>query len=147
MNNPLTDHDQKDIERQFLGAVLLRAALPPDIDKAVFSTEVHHLIFTEIEWLKDSAIEADIKILVLELKKQELLEQAGGAVYIADLTTGVSPVNANYYAGATEVHPGQWMRFGKPGSADILGCLAIVARSFQEVNGKHPVLSNSQFSR
>jgi hypothetical protein len=74
----------------------------------------------------------------------------------------------NNPTGAMEVRPGQWMRFGKVGSADILGCLpggrflaieckaengrlsgaqrdflheverlgglAIVARSFQEVD-------------
>jgi hypothetical protein len=99
VSNPLTGYDRRDIERQLLGAILQGAAIPPDIDKDVFSTEAHRLVFTEIERLKNSGIEADIKILVLELKKQRLLEQAGEAAYIADLTTGSSPVNAAYYAG------------------------------------------------
>ena len=77
MSNPLNDYDQRGIEKQFLGSILLGAAIPPDIGKDVFSTEAHRLIFTEIVRLKDSGTEADIKILVLELKKQDLLEQAG----------------------------------------------------------------------
>jgi len=95
---PFTDKTIIDYEKQLLGAYILGAPIGEKITENVFYTSGHRAIFPVIRELKKNGVDLDILILVRELTKRKQLDAAGGASYVADLTTSVfSTANTPIY--------------------------------------------------
>jgi replicative DNA helicase/DNA-binding transcriptional ArsR family regulator len=95
---PFSDRQIADYERMLLGAYILGAPIGRDITGNVFLSGAHRAVFPVIRELKTRGIELNDAILVSELRNRNLLDMAGGAASVADLTSGViSTVNAGFY--------------------------------------------------
>jgi hypothetical protein len=92
---PMND---KNYEKELLGSYLIGAKIGSGVTDSVFSTTANKTVFHAIKDLKARGVDVDIVILVKELKKHGELDAAGGAAYVADLTTGIiSDTNTNFY--------------------------------------------------
>jgi DNA-binding transcriptional ArsR family regulator len=97
---PFSNERIAEYERQLLGTYILGAPISGNIAENVFLSKAYKAIFPVIRELKTRGIELNVAILVSELQKQGLLDVAGGADSVADLTTGViSTVNVEFYEG------------------------------------------------
>jgi hypothetical protein len=80
-------------ERALLGSILLdNGALPLALKLSGpqdFYSEAHRIIIAKMMQLADKNVSIDLVTLSEELAKSGLLEKAGGAAYLADLTNGV----------------------------------------------------------
>jgi len=85
-------------ERFALGSYLSGASISPGITAAMFSSEVHKIIFIIIRELMAQEIQPDVSILAGELSKRGKLE-AVGCDMLAALTNGVFPSNVTFYEG------------------------------------------------
>ncbi|MDR2742618.1 MAG: AAA family ATPase [Treponema sp.] len=95
---PYADHRIVEYERYLLGSYILGASIGEGITENVFLSGAHRTVFPVIRELKTQGLDLDIMILVSELEKRGLLDTAGGAASIAELTNGVvSTVNTAFY--------------------------------------------------
>jgi replicative DNA helicase len=90
-------------EQAVLGAMLLNENVVPDVvdflDKSVFYKDAHQEIYGVISELYNRRRNVDIVTVVEELRKRQLLERVGGAVYVNRLVDNVpSAANALAYA-------------------------------------------------
>ncbi|MCB9507023.1 MAG: replicative DNA helicase [Myxococcales bacterium] len=95
-------HDP-DAERAVLGAVLLDPGIMKSIGNTLavedFYLESHRCIYRAVLELDDAQEAIDGVLVVKKLRELELLEPAGGAAYVAQLSALVPTVaNANHYA-------------------------------------------------
>lgn len=95
---PFTDNTVIDYERQLLGNYIYGAPIGEHITENVFCTTAHKTIFPVIKEFKDNGLKLDIVILVGELTRRKLLDKAGGAAYVSDITSiSFSTVNTQFY--------------------------------------------------
>jgi hypothetical protein len=94
---PYTGSRVIEYERSLLGANLLGAPIGEGITEAVFLAAAHKIIFAAIRELKERGLAPDVQILAAALQGNGKLDEAGGAAYIAGLTSGACPVNAAFY--------------------------------------------------
>jgi replicative DNA helicase len=95
---PYADYQIAEYERCLLGAYIMGADIGDRINKDVFMSGAHKVIFQAIKDLKAKGAEADIIILVSELEKRKQLDAAGGAADVAALTNTVpSTANVSFY--------------------------------------------------
>jgi len=84
-------------EREVLGSILSGADIPLNVNAGMFSSNRNKIIFTALEHLKSNC-SPDLVILADYLSKEGLLEAAGGAACVAELTNLVpGPSNMDYY--------------------------------------------------
>ena len=96
------DFIDRDAEKAFLGALLLdwnaMGEASSKIHPEDFFYGCNKLIYATMQSLYGKVPQLDLVILVDELRKQNLLDQAGGAAYVACLTDQVpSSKNINHY--------------------------------------------------
>ena len=101
MENNLSFNNKRIIEyeKYLLGSYIQGAPIGDGVTESVFSTAVHKTIFSVVKELKAKSLGLNILILVSELEKRGKLEAAGGAAYIAELTSAASTVNTFFYEG------------------------------------------------
>jgi replicative DNA helicase len=92
-----------DLEEAVLGAVLLEknalTSVVSFLKPEHFYTSAHELIYKAVIQLFQSASPVDMRTVVMQLRKNGELELAGGAYYIAELTSKVSSAaNIEYHA-------------------------------------------------
>ena len=90
-------------ERALLGAIMLKQDTMYDIMDVItpecFYSEKHRIIFKAIRELFEKKDPVDVLSLSTKLKEKNLLEQAGGKTFLAELLNSVpSATNAAYYA-------------------------------------------------
>ena len=95
---PWVDSRIADYERCLLGAYIMGADIGEGIVETVFASGAHRAVFAVIRELKTKNLELDIVILISELTKRGLLDAAGGAATVAELTNTVPcTVNTPFY--------------------------------------------------
>jgi replicative DNA helicase len=92
-----------DVEKSVLGAMLIEdAAIPKAIEILTaddFYQTKHQRVFTAITSLFERGNPVDLITLTEELKRQDALDDVGGAYYLTELTTKVaSAANVEYHA-------------------------------------------------
>lgn len=92
-----------ELERAVLGAILLEPGVIGDVAAILkpesFYVKAHEIIFRVIWELEVSQKPIDMLTVTEELRRSDLLEEVGGAVYIAELTTSVgASANVLYHA-------------------------------------------------
>ena len=86
-------------EREVLGSILSGAEIPNSINVGMFFSSRNKIIFTALKNLKQKC-SPDLVILVNYLEETGLVDEAGGAAYVAELTNLVpGPNNIDYYCG------------------------------------------------
>jgi len=91
-----------DIEEAVLGALMLEASAVTDVmgilQAECFYKEAHRKIFTAIKTLADRHAPVDILTVAEELKKDQLLDEVGGPVYLSQLSNRVgAAVHIDYH--------------------------------------------------
>jgi hypothetical protein len=95
---PFADDTIADYERCLLGAYIMGADIGARVNKDVFMSGAHKVVFQVIKDLKDRGAESDLIILINELEKRGHLDAAGGPDYVAALTHTVgSTANMPFY--------------------------------------------------
>jgi replicative DNA helicase len=95
---PYIDHRIAEYERCLLGAYIMGADIGARVNKDIFVSGAHKVIFQAVKDLKALGLEADLITLVSELEKRGQLDAAGGAAGVAALTNTVpSTANAAFY--------------------------------------------------
>jgi replicative DNA helicase len=99
MNSQIPPNDQQ-IEKALLGLALLNNKhFQPQIPEEAYYRTGHQLVVRAITSLISKGEPADISTVTAWLRTQGLLEKAGGAATVAELTShGVSPGNVEHYA-------------------------------------------------
>lgn len=115
-------------EQAVLGGILLDSTVLDDVMDIVraedFYLPAHRLIYSSCIALTEQNAPIDLLTVRSQLKDHGLLEEAGGAVYLATLAeTSVSTARADYYAGI--VRDKAQMR------SLISACSSIISRSFE----------------
>lgn len=115
-------------EQAVLGGILLDSAALDDVMDIVraedFYLPAHRLIYSSCVTLADQSAPVDLLTVRTHLKDHGLLEEAGGAVYLATLAeTSVSTARVDYHAGI--VRDKAQMR------SLISACSQIISRSFE----------------
>jgi len=92
-----------DLEKAVLGALLLNSNVIDDVivilNKDAFYDPKHQCIFNAIFELFKQSLPIDLLTVMQELKKQHSLEMAGGAAYLAQLTSKIATTtNVEYHA-------------------------------------------------
>jgi replicative DNA helicase len=100
-----------DLEEAVLGAIMLEGRAgsegkPPAIEYVVGFLKPEHFfdfrhkeIYKACVWLYENGVPVDMRIVVAQLRSMGMLEQAGGAYYIAELTSKVSSsANLEYHS-------------------------------------------------
>lgn len=92
-----------DLEEAVLGAIILESRLLADVLDYLFAEsfykEVHQIIFNAILGLNDRHETVDLLSLTQELRKNNQLDEVGGPVYLARLTSNIgSGSNIEFYA-------------------------------------------------
>ncbi|MDR1256155.1 MAG: AAA family ATPase [Spirochaetaceae bacterium] len=96
--SPFADSAIADYERCLLCAYIMGADIGARVNKDVFLSGAHKVIFQVIKDLKGRGVEADLITLVSELEKRGQLDAAGGPAYVAALTNTVaSTANKSFY--------------------------------------------------
>lgn len=91
-----------DIEEAVLGGIITELTYQDTalelLEVDDFYREAHQLIFKAIKSLKDKGIEIDMITVVQELKKDNRLDDVGGAYYITQITSKISnAINIEYW--------------------------------------------------
>ena len=91
-------------EQAVLGGVFLKPEslfiLVDILNEDDFYLPAHRIIYEAFRELFQRAVPVDLISVAEQLKSRSLLEEAGGAVYLAELARGIaSAANAEYYAG------------------------------------------------
>jgi hypothetical protein len=95
---PYADHIVVDYERCLLGAYILGADIEARVNKDVFMSGAHKVIFQTFKDLKGRGVKPDLVTLASELEKRKQLDAAGGEAGVAALTNAVpSAANAAFY--------------------------------------------------
>jgi replicative DNA helicase len=100
-------HDDE-LERAALGSVLqdheaLRSAMEQHLQVEDFYSRANQRVFDAVKILDGKGLRPDIQTVVQELKQQGKLDEAGGADYVASLTSVISSAaNIDYYAQAVK---------------------------------------------
>jgi replicative DNA helicase len=74
-----------------------RADIPAAIDVGMFASARNRTVFKALRTLKEHMAAPDLVILTNHLKDTGEMENAGGPAVIAELTTGVSPLQIQYF--------------------------------------------------
>jgi replicative DNA helicase len=102
-------HDDE-LERAALGSLLaddqaIDAARQNHLRPGDFYSRAHQRIFETISALDEHNLRPDIQTVIQELKQNGKLDEAGGAAYVASLTSVVpSSANIEYYIGSVLGH-------------------------------------------
>jgi hypothetical protein len=95
---PFADHRIDDYERCLLNAYIMGADIGARVNRDVFYSETHKVIFQVIKDLKALGMEANLFTLASELEKRKQLEAVGGAAEVAALTNTIpSTANTPFY--------------------------------------------------
>jgi DNA-binding transcriptional ArsR family regulator len=95
---PYADRRIAEYERCLLGAYILGADIGERVNRDIFVSEAHKVIFQAIKDLKAQGIEPDLIILKSELEKRKHLDAAGGIADVAALTNSIpSTANVSFY--------------------------------------------------
>ncbi|MDR1904306.1 MAG: AAA family ATPase [Treponema sp.] len=87
-----------EVERCALSGFMQGAAIPDGFAPDIFGTAQHRLVFSTLKAFRAESVTPDILMLVKRLDETKLLEAAGGAAAIAELSHAVgSTANADYY--------------------------------------------------
>src|SRR6185369_1771950 len=103
MNGLRTPPQDLDAEKALLGSIMIKPESLVDVMEIVtasdFYAEKHRRIFAVMQSLSEKSEPIDIVSVTGSLKEQKILDQIGGASYLAELTNVVpSASNLKYYA-------------------------------------------------
>jgi len=102
LKDTVPPHDNE-LERAALGSLLaddqaIDAARQNHLKEEDFYSRAHQRIFETISALDEHSLRPDIQTVIQELKQNNKLDEAGGAAYVASLTSVVpSSANIEYY--------------------------------------------------